>query len=62
MKIKSWMLMLDSFGIIPLAMVYILEIKCEQIVTILLKKIKLSKIWLNKYFWAKRNRASTSAA
>ncbi|WP_276805081.1 hypothetical protein [Lactobacillus hominis] len=50
MKIKSWMLMLDSFGIIPLAMVYILEIKCEQIVTILFKKIKLSKIWLNKYF------------
>ena len=44
MKIKSWMLMLIAMGFcFPVAMVYILEGKCEQIVTFFIKKVKFLK-------------------
>ena len=45
MKIKSWMLMLIAMGFLfsPVAMVYILEGKCEQIVTFFIKKVKFVK-------------------
>ena len=45
MKIKSWMLMLIAMGFLfsLVAMVYILEGKCEQIVTFFIKKVKFVK-------------------
>ena len=45
MKIKSWMLMLIAMGFLfsPVAMVYIFEGKCEQIVTFFIKKVKFVK-------------------